>query len=129
MFSVLDKSITVIQPTGDREIQDDHIVLRRSEGALPASYNTKKRDMSYTECTVINEWLIDTGCGQDLLSKKDVANYRKFIRKADPPTVFHTANGKTITNNLAWIHVHELDENITPYVMATAPPVLTVGYR
>ncbi|MFM7979321.1 MAG: hypothetical protein ACKPKO_08410, partial [Candidatus Fonsibacter sp.] len=30
---------------------------------------------------------------------------------------------------MAKIHVKELNENITPYVMASSPPVLTVGYR
>ncbi|MFM7988091.1 MAG: hypothetical protein ACKPKO_53135, partial [Candidatus Fonsibacter sp.] len=30
---------------------------------------------------------------------------------------------------VAWIHIRELDENITPYLMSNAPLVLTVGYR
>ncbi|MFM7986351.1 MAG: hypothetical protein ACKPKO_44265, partial [Candidatus Fonsibacter sp.] len=57
-----------------------------------------------------------------------VANYKQFIHKAESPIVFHAANGKTTTNNVAWIHVHELDDNITPNVMANAPLVLTVGF-
>ena len=89
----------------------------------------KSRNWSYTECDVVKEWLIDTGCGNDLLSKRDVASVKEYVRKAKRPVVFHTANGSTTTNSVAWIHISELDENITPYVMSNAPLVLTVGYR
>ncbi|MFM7983781.1 MAG: hypothetical protein ACKPKO_31100, partial [Candidatus Fonsibacter sp.] len=83
-------------------VQDD-FASECSEDALPAS--SKKRDMAYTECTVVTDWLIDAGCGHDLISKQQVTNYKKFIHKAESPTVFHTANGKTTTNSVAWIHV------------------------
>ncbi|MFM7990454.1 MAG: hypothetical protein ACKPKO_65165, partial [Candidatus Fonsibacter sp.] len=95
--------------------------------ALPV--RPKKRDRFYTECVDVREWLIDTGCGHDLLYKHEVAPYKDFFQKAKSPVVFHTANGSTTANNVARIHVTDLNENITPYVMANSPPVLTVGHR
>ena len=42
---------------------------------------------------------------------------------------FHTANGPTVTENVANVYVKDLDENITPNVLNNSQPVLTVGYR
>ena len=42
---------------------------------------------------------------------------KRFVSKAKVPITFHTANGPTRTENIANIHVRELDENITPYVL------------
>ncbi|MFM7985455.1 MAG: hypothetical protein ACKPKO_39685, partial [Candidatus Fonsibacter sp.] len=63
-----------------------------------------------TECIDVREWLIDTGCGHDLLSKHEVAPYKEFVQKAKSPVVFNTANGSTTTNSVAKIHVKELNE-------------------
>ena len=43
----------------------------RGRGANPA---TKKRDLDYTTCTTVNMWLADTGCGYDLVSKRETAS-------------------------------------------------------
>lgn len=42
----------------------------RARGASPVFC---KRDSNYVECTRIDEWLVNTGCGHDLESKSDVA--------------------------------------------------------
>ncbi|MFM7978722.1 MAG: hypothetical protein ACKPKO_05350, partial [Candidatus Fonsibacter sp.] len=88
---------------------------------------SRARNWAYTDSVDIKEWLIDTGCGNDILSKRDVVSVKDYIKKAKRPVVFHTANGSTTTNSVAWIHIRELDEDITPYGMSNAPPVLTVG--
>ena len=54
---------------------------------------------------------------------------QRFINKAKHTITFHTANGPTVPENVANIHVKEVDEDITPYILNNAPPVLTVGYR
>ena len=74
-------------------------------------------------------WLVDTGCGYDLVSKRKTGMIKRIVSKAKVPITFHTANGATRTENIASIHVRELDENIMPYVLDNTPPVLTVGYR
>ncbi|MFM7980811.1 MAG: hypothetical protein ACKPKO_15980 [Candidatus Fonsibacter sp.] len=88
--------------------------------ALPV--RSKKRDWSYTGCIDVYERLIDTGCGHALLSKHEVAPYKDFVQKAKSAVVFRIANGSTV----ARIHVKEVNENSTLYVMANAPPVLSV---
>ncbi|MFM7984496.1 MAG: hypothetical protein ACKPKO_34740, partial [Candidatus Fonsibacter sp.] len=102
-------------------------LLSVERDAVPAK--PKSRDWAYTDRIVVKDWIVDTGCGNDLLSKRDVASVKDYVRKAKRPVVFRTVNGSTTTNSVAWIHIQELDENITPYVMSNAPPVLTVGYR
>ena len=74
-------------------------------------------------------WLIDTGSGYDLFSKRGVALMTRFINKTKHTITVPTANGPTVTENVANIHVKEVDEDITPYLLNNTPPVLTVGYR
>ena len=74
-------------------------------------------------------WLVNTGCGYDLVSKREVALMKRFVEKAMHTITFHTANGPTVTENVANVYVKDLDENITPNVLNNSQPVLTVGYR
>ena len=59
-------------------------------------------------------WLVDTGCGYDLVSKREVALMKRFVEKATHTITFHTVNGPTVTEDVANVYVKELDENITP---------------
>jgi hypothetical protein len=54
---------------------------------------------------------------------------KRFVSKAKVPITLLTANPPTRTEHIANIHIRELDENITPYVLENTLPVLTVGYR
>ena len=73
-------------------------------------------------------WLVDTGCGYDLVSKRAVALMKRFVEKATHTITFHTAHGPTVVEDVANVYVNELDENITPYIFNNSPPVLKVGY-
>ena len=84
---------------------------------------------NFVKCGMVKMWLVDTGCGYDIVSQRETALIKRFVSKAKVPITFHTANGPTRTENIAKIHVRELDGNITPYVLENTPPVLTVGYR
>ena len=83
------------------------MVKARERGANPA---TRKRDLGYAKCGLVKMWRVDTGCGYDLVSKREVALMRRFIGKAKHAITFYTANGPTITEDVANIYVHELDE-------------------
>ena len=74
-------------------------------------------------------WIVDTGCGYDLVSKREVALMKRFVEKAKHTITFHTANGPTVTEDVANVYAKELDEHITPYILNNLPPVLMVGYR
>ena len=94
-----------------------------------ASLASRSRDMDFAKCSMMKVWLVDTGCGYDIVSKREVGLTKRFVHKAKNTITFHTANGLTVTENVANIYVHELDENITPFILNNTPPVLTVGYR
>jgi hypothetical protein len=61
----------------------------RERGATPAF---KKRDVNFVKCGMVKEWLVDTGCGYDLVSKRETGLIKRFVSKAKVPITFHTAN-------------------------------------
>ena len=75
-------------------------------------------------------WLVDTGCGHDLISKTVAAQRSRYIRKDGAPIRFSTANGTTnLTTTILPLSLKELGEVIEPYILDSTPPVITVGRR
>ena len=74
-------------------------------------------------------WLVDTGCGFDLISKKDSEGFRDCFGRASIPIELSTANGKTSANQVLNLTVTELTEDIHAYVLISTPAVLSVGLR
>ena len=79
--------------------------------------------------TVVKLWLIDTGCGHDLVARKELKGLRKLIRQANIPLTFYTANGQVPATDAADLFVKELDATVEPYVLEQTPAVLSVGMR
>ena len=77
----------------------------------------------------IHRWLIDTGCGYDLVGRREVAKLQALFRKANIPITFQTAAGLTPGTECLELQIEELGEIIEPYVMASTPAVLSVGRR
>ena len=77
----------------------------------------------------IQQWLIDTGCGHDLVAIREVRALQAMFRKANIPIMFETPGGKTPGDQCLLLHVGELDETIEPYILASTPAVLSVGKR
>ncbi len=78
---------------------------------------------------VLIKWLIDTGCGHDLLSRKDM-----LALKAKPcqvtPLTFETAGGLVTTDLGASVWINEFEEAVKPHVLQKeTPSVLSVGAR
>jgi hypothetical protein len=78
---------------------------------------------------IVTLWLIDTGCGHDLVSMKDLGVDMANILVADRPLPFNTANGKTKATEQAPLYCAELDEELLPDILGSAPAVLSVGKR
>ena len=78
---------------------------------------------------IVTLWLIDTGCGHDLVSMKDLGADMAHILVADRPLTFNTANGKTKATEQAPLYCSELDEELWPYILGSTPTVLSVGKR
>ena len=77
----------------------------------------------------IEVWLIDTGCGHDLVGRKEVESLKAMFRKAGIPIMFQTAGGASLGTECLELHIGELDEVIEPYILASTPAVLSVGKR
>ena len=75
------------------------------------------------------KWLMDTGCGHDLIGRAKAKSLGVDIVKDDDEIVFQTANGSTSTSDVAKIVVDELDETVEPHVLDETPTVLSIGKR
>jgi hypothetical protein len=75
------------------------------------------------------EWLLDTGCGHDLISQKMVGNGP--VRRLDNDEIisFATANGRITTEIVAPMFCEELKDLVEPLVLPDTPAVLSIGRR
>ena len=74
-------------------------------------------------------WMLDSGCGKDLVSRDKVAGYEHYKIGVNPIT-FTTANGPTTTRAAIPSMVHALDgDESAPYILESTPTVLSVGLR
>ena len=77
----------------------------------------------------IKLWLFDTGCGHDLVSKRDVSHLLRRVHPAVEPLYLKTANGRTRADKVIDIYVDEIAEEVQPYILDSTPAVLSVGVR
>ena len=96
-----------------RVSKDEENVAASAEG---------KRDM-------LDLWLVDTGCGHDLVSRTNVKLSGGETRRLETAVIFQTANGDTPSTHVAPISFRELNETIEPYVLKETPSVISVGDR
>eukprot|EP00969_Alexandrium_andersonii_P032839 1433633-Alexandrium_andersonii.AAC.1 len=74
-------------------------------------------------------WLIETGCGRDLVAKAHAMMLKKWIRKAERPIAFATANGKAEADQILDVFVKEFGQSIKPCILDSTPDVISVGVR
>ena len=75
------------------------------------------------------KWLMDTGCGHDLIGRAKAKSLGVDIVKDDDKIVFQTAKGSISMSDVAKIVVDELDETAEPHVLDETHTVLSVGRR
>ena len=75
------------------------------------------------------KWLMDTGCGHDLIGRAKAKSLGFDIAQGDDEIVFQTANGSTSTSDVAEIVVDKLDKTVKPHVLDETPAVLSIGRR
>ena len=81
--------------------------------------------------SIKERWLVDTGCGLDLVSLKTIPqNYRELLIQGAPIN-FNTANGPWTADKRLPISTPPMGAGTaaTPYCMADTPAVLSVGLR
>eukprot|EP00974_Lingulodinium_polyedra_P096382 9343424-Lingulodinium_polyedra.AAC.1 len=71
-------------------------------------------------------WLIDSGCGHDLITKSDAQKLKRFIRRASEAVNFRTANGLTRATEFVKLLVKEFGTEVEPYIIDGTPNVLSI---
>ena len=111
---------------------DPREIIRLNDPACPV-LNGKVFELPWYVASpaegTIKIWLVDTGCGHDLIGKTEVASSGGVCRPAKESLTFNTANGKTIALEQASYQSAELNEEIDAYVLDSTPAVLSVGKR
>jgi hypothetical protein len=65
----------------------------------------------------VKKWIFDSGCGVDLVSKRDVKGFEHKIRDAEEPLVFRTANGRTEAESTIKVPCKEIGCPVDAYVL------------
>ena len=75
--------------------------MKRAEAReTGASLASRQRDLDFAGCSMVKMSLVGTGCGYDLVSKREVAPTKRFANKAEHTITAHTANGPTVTESV-----------------------------
>ena len=75
-------------------------------------------------------WLLDTGSGIDLMSKKKLSNDdKKHVHWATSIITLLTANGKKQVDKAVKMMCSAMHEVIDPLLLDDTPPVLSIGRR
>lgn len=98
-------------------------VDERSNGSDPAHRAAPAKEHPNAD---IRMWLVDTGCGYDLVSKAEVAKVKELVRKAAKAIVLHTANAKVDARDAIDLFVQELNERIREHPSCVVSRVSTL---
>jgi hypothetical protein len=113
----------------DRDpLVSDGKVRTMISGPYPAANSavSAKRIDAYS---VADQWLVDTGCGHDLISMRYAAKHKKRIVSV-PQMPFSTAGGPVSATLSLPLFLSDLDsDSSNPYVLDDTPAVLSVGAR
>ena len=90
-------------------------------------------DMANAYSTVkiskIVKFVMDTGCGYDLISQRKAQELGLSVNEGNNRMVFMTANGITETREVAKCTVDSFSEEAKPFVLEQTPAVFSVGMR
>ncbi|CAE7949677.1 unnamed protein product [Symbiodinium sp. KB8] len=96
----------------------------------------KVKAFSIVNCMVQPTWirskikfLMDTGCGHDLISQRKVEKHGLETLVSEEAISFQTANGVTTTDLISNFQTESFTEPINAYVLDDTPSVLSVGKR
>ena len=91
-------------------------------------------DQAVFKCMVQPTWirkkikfLMDAGCGHDLISQKKITKHELETLVMPEPISFQTANGITDTDLISNFQTESFSEPINTYVLDDTPSVLSVG--
>ena len=79
--------------------------------------------------SLVMVWLMDTGCGFDLVQKSNVDHLEKAFRPASQVVRLNTANGETVVKEEISLKIPQLSESIRALILDSTPDVLSIGQR
>ena len=95
--------------------------------------NEGNSDLGYAYSTVEiskrMKFIMDTGCGYDLISHRKARELDLDVHEGNDRMVFLTANGITETREVAKCSVDSFQEEAKPFILEQTPAVLSVGMR
>ena len=74
-------------------------------------------------------WLMDTGCGFDLVDHGVTAKLKRHVRPVDERLLLNIANGELEVRKQIDLKIPELGEQVTALVLPSTPSVLSIGRR
>ena len=101
----------VIPIAADRPMvcQETHVSVSPPAAATVRATGSRKK-ATCSKDTKVRAWLIDTGCGFDLVSKADVKPIQEYVEPTTLPQTFSTANGAVDGNHQCPIQIDELSD-------------------
>ena len=85
--------------------------------------------METVSASPIQKWIFDSGSGIDLVDSSSVAHLTHEWESLESPRTLHTAGGLVACNNKVSMFLNVLGEVITPSLVPSTPPVLSLGRR
>jgi len=76
----------------------------------------------------VKKWLVDTGCGHDLVCKAEVEKVIEYVEKGKT-LVFDTAGGEVPACNVIPLFLAHMQQQVRPYILDSTTNVLSVGAR
>lgn len=107
-----------------QQLHEDKLARKRRVQAAPAIQGGRPSILS-----VADDWIFDSGCGNDLVSKEMVSKWSDYIGHTHAVD-FHTAGGLSKTSRVLKMNIPVfMDEPVMAYIMDNTPAVLSMGRR
>ena len=101
---------------------------RQQRCARSKAWNLAKKYTSSKKRTRPREFVVDSGAGMHMVSKKDLNSAElETMRISRNPTTVMTANGEAQTREEATVYVKKLDLFVTVMLLEDTPAVLSLG--
>ncbi len=116
---------------GRHSVNTEVTVIKSLKAPVRMAASTPVIGRKASHSRTIERWLIDTGCGYDLVDEGDLklSGLMNIIVKAPKGIRLKTPAGITKVDNEATLYLPELKESVTARVCPKTPNVLSIGRR
>ena len=110
---------------------DDEIAFSEKLERADDQNNVVSSEVVYISTPILEKdrrFILDSGSGHDLISKRKAVRLELKVVDCDPVT-FHTANGHTVTGNMAELDLGTFENISNAYILDDTPSVMSLGKR